>query len=295
MGKTFYAYPPWLRATTKTLFPSLAAGFFIFLSATGQLNSADALTTLLFISFCSVFLFLGIDERITLDDEKIMRRSAIYSAILKWSEIDDFYSSPHVLSIRSTSKSRRIKIFGGMNPYGLPYYEELGKLQREVEQRVGLGLIERWSQLQLPLVHVFSGLTWAAVAAYSVPFGVLLLYLVLFLTIEEMLLEKLLFFLLGMLVLAPFFVRDYRRNKKRLVLEHGGIRQTNGVEFFIPWQEITAVVMRETVMGYDSITIQAHNGNIFIPFSHINAGRILYLIKQRLLQPITFTTIPFVA
>ena len=76
--------------------------------------------------------------------------------------------------------------------------------------------------------------------------------------------------------------RDYRRNRKQLIIEREGLRQRNGEEVFIPWQAIVDIDVRELTAGYSpSIVIESREGKALkIPRSLMNCGQVLYLIRR---------------
>jgi len=53
-------------------------------------------------------------------------------------------------------------------------------------------------------------------------------YFILFVVMTEgMLVEKVLFLLVGLLAIVPFWLRDYRKNRRTLIVTSDGIKQTN--------------------------------------------------------------------
>jgi hypothetical protein len=67
---------------------------------------------------------------------------------------------------------------------------------------------------------------------------------------------KVLFLALAFGLLVPFVVRDYRRNRRTLVLEQEGLRLTDGKELFIPWKTVTAILVTEAPIGPGSIIVK---------------------------------------
>ena len=150
-------------------------------------------------------------------------------------------------------------------------------------KHAGRRLAQMWAQLELPINVNYPGLRLGTVIAYLLTACFTLYVFILFLTkLEGLLFEKVLFLFFGLLILVPFFVRDYRRNRKQLIIEREGLRQRNGEEVFIPWQAIVDIDVRELTAGYSpSIVIESREGKALkIPRSLMNCGQVLYLIRR---------------
>ena len=218
--------------------------------------------------------------RVILDDDGIIYQGLTGSVKLKWSEVDDFYSSPRSITVTSIRQRKRIYIFSGQLGFS---FEPFEILQEEVAKHAGRRLAQMWAQLELPINVNYPGLRLGTVIAYLLTACFTLYVFILFLTkLEGLLFEKVLFLFFGLLILVPFFVRDYRRNRKQLIIEREGLRQRNGEEVFIPWQAIVDIDVRELTAGYSpSIVIESREGKALkIPRSLMNCGQVLYLIRR---------------
>ena len=229
----------------------------------------------------AVIVNLDLKTKVTLDEEKITLQNWTGSVTLGWPEIDDIHCSPRLISIASTRRGERIKIFKGEYGFSL---EPFDALQEEVTRHAAHRLEQVWEQLKFPLAYTYPGGLWGLMLVYLIPICLVLTFFILFaIRIEGLWFEKFLFLVVGILVLIPLFIRDYRRTHKKLILEPEGVREANGKEKFIPWQAITRIIVREPLsIGYGSIIVESRaKQSIRIPRSLMYCGQVNYFLKKR--------------
>jgi len=217
---------------------------------------------------------------VTSDEEKIIIRRWSNTMSLRWSEIDDVQSSPRFIAIRSIKRGKAFKAFKG--EYGLSL-EPFDVLQNEIIERSKNILENTWKRLSLPLTFRCSKSSVGLFAIYMIPLG-LILYVefLIAMTIDGYLLEKILFFVVSIAVLIPIFIRDMRRSRKTLILEDEGLRQINGRDYFIPWEAVEKIVIKDAPLGYGSVNIVSRDGKIFrFSRSIISCGAILSVIGRK--------------
>jgi hypothetical protein len=274
--KTF-VYPKSVRIAYGLL--SVLGLGVLFLGAVRGPFTLDTLVGFLLGLILTIVLNLALRETVRVDEERITFHELMSTVSLKWSEIDDVYSTPHSFILVS-DKHKKHFVFGD-GEY-VPSLEQFDALQREVFDRTMPRLIQRWKELQLPIAYVYPGLLWSTMLPYILVFGLVLFCFILFIIVEGLLLEKFLFLVAGTLLMVPFFVRDYTRNRRMLTIENEGLRETNGRAMFIPWQDISGIEILEGPLSYSSILVKSNDGKrIKIPRSLMNCGQILYIIKSR--------------
>ena len=277
--KTF-TYPRSVRSTLAIFSILGLFGVLLFPLLRDQQLSLDTLLGFFLILTACLLAYRVLNTKVTLDEERITYHGVIGEVTLNWSEVDEGYFSSHLISIASTTRRKRITFGRTEYVFSLEPYEMLYK---EVVDRVVPQVVQRWKQLRLPIEYVYPGLSRSSIVTYGCAFGLVLFFFVLFVLREGLLVEKLLFLISGTLLLFPFLIRDYLRNRRTLILEDNGLRERNGREKSIAWQEVSRIVVSEEPLTNSLISVESHTGeSIKIPRSLLDySGQILYLIRAR--------------
>jgi hypothetical protein len=236
---------------------------------------------------CCFLVACALEIRVVVDDERIVCQGLLSSTSMKWSQVSDVHSTAYRLSIVSIDLKKRINISAGdfntdqleLSQYALETFEaiRLGVLRRTLPL-----LSEKWERLTFPLTYVCATSTRGILLMYLIPLVLLLVFFFLFVTrTEGMVLEEVLFLALGLLVIVPFWIRDHRASRKMLVLTQNGLKQVNGNDIFIPWNEIAECSFKgdSIGMGFILIRSRAHK-YIKIPRALLSCGQILYFIER---------------
>jgi hypothetical protein len=226
-------------------------------------------------------LFL-LNSTLQLDENGIAYQGLRGRSVLKWSDITDVHTSPHALCITAANRKAKIVITQGeYADIGIgfePFYD----LCQEVTYRTLPRLSEIWAQQGLPLVCRYPGMTRPIVLAYAVPILLVMACFILFVVkTDGMLLEKILFLFLGLLAIVPFWLRDYRKNRRTLILTADGVKLTNGQDTMLAWTDVQEIILTEQALGIGWIIVKGRGGiEIQIPRSLRRCGEILYWLKR---------------
>jgi hypothetical protein len=242
----------------------------------------DAVSVFLSMGILSVCALLVLNSTLQLNENGITYRGLRGASVLKWSEITDVHSSPHVLSI--TAAHRRTKIVLQRGEYaGIGIgYEPFEELCQEVTHHTLPRLSQIWAQQGLPLVCRYPGITRQIVLAYAIPILLIMTFFMLFVVMTEgMLIQKVLFLFVGLLPIVPFWLRDYRKNCSTLIVTSDGIKQTNGHDVMLAWPDVQEILLTEQALGIGWIIVKGRGGiEIQIPRTLRKCGAILYWLKR---------------
>jgi len=125
-------------------------------------------------------------------------------------------------------------------------------------------------------------MTRQIVLAYAIPILVIMMWFILFVAMTEgMLMGKVLFLFVGLLPIVPFWLRDYRKNCRTLIVTSDGIKQTNGRDTMLAWTDVQEIILTEQALGIGWIIVKGRGGiEIQIPRSLRKCGEILYWLKR---------------
>ena len=263
-------------------FMGLGIGGMILVMVVQGNFSLGALSGLLFILTLCSLTARGLESRLVLDEEKIVDQGLFSSTSMKWSQVSDVHSSVLHISIASTDLKKRITV-NTFEYAGLSFGPEPSEvLRQEVLKRTVPLLSEKWERLTFPLTYAYSPYTRGNLLVYLVPLILVLMLFVLFVTMTEgMVFEKVFFLGLGLLAIVPFWIRDHRANRKKLILTRDGLKQVNGNDVVIPWNEIAECVFMEEPIGMGSVLIRSRTDTcIKLPRSLPSLGQILYFIER---------------
>lgn len=252
---------------------------FVSMMVRGELN-LDAVIAFFMLGILSVVMVLELNGTLQLAENGISYRGWGRESVVKWSEITEVIASSHRLSI--TTAHRKIVLrHGEYAGIGIGY-EPFEDLCQEVTHRTLPRLSQIWAQQGLPLVCRYPGVTRQIVLAYAAPILLIMTFFILFVVkTEGMLVEKVVFLLAGLLVIVPFWLRDYRRNGRTLLVAADGIKQTNGQDTTLAWADIQEIILTEEALGFDSIIVKGRGGIVIrIPRSLPKCGAILYWLKR---------------
>lgn len=249
--------------------------------ARGELN-LDAVSVFFLMGILSVCVLLGLNSTLQLDENGITYRGFGRVSVLKWSEITDVHTSPHVLSITVAHRNAKIVITHGEYAgiaIGLELFEDLCQ---EVTHRTLPRLSKIWVQQGLPLVCRYPGITRQMVLAYAIPILLIMTFFILFVAMTEgMLMGKVLFLFVGLLPIVPFWLRDYRKNCRTVIVTSDGIKLTNGRDTMLAWTDVQEIILTEQALGIGWIFVKGRGGiEIQIPRSLRKCGEILYWLKR---------------
>ena len=222
-----YTYPAALRRIVMTT-TGVEGALLVWMIARGELN-LDAVLAFFLIGILSVWGLLELNSTLQLDENGISARGWRRESVLKWSEITDVQISSHLLSITTAHRNAKIVLSHGEYAGIGIGFEPFEDLCQEVAQRTLPRLSKIWVQQGLPLLCRYPGITRQIVLVYAIPLLIIMTYFILFVVMTEgMLVEKVLFLLVGLLAIVPFWLRDYRKNRRTLIVTSDGIKQTNG-------------------------------------------------------------------
>lgn len=272
--------PRSLRVVVGLLSALLVAAVLVSLLREEAITILTIIESMCVIIICAASNYALSAIKLTLDEQQMTYCTLTGSTIYKWEDIDDVDQTPHFTFVSMASSSRRLTLCSG--EYGLSSLQPFEELRREITNKVLSRLYERWDRLNLPLTFTYPRFHWTVILAYTIPLFLVFMFFALFVVpTEGMVVEKVVFIVLGVIIVLPFFIRDFRRSRKKLVLEQQGLRQTNGKQLVIPWHEIKNISVKESYIGYGSISVGSNEtGWIRIPGSHPNRGQILHLIKK---------------
>lgn len=249
--------------------------------ARGELN-LDAVLAFCLLGILGMCAMLELSGTLQLDENGITYRAWVGGLVLKWSEITDVHTSPHLLSITTAHcNTKHVLRHGEYAGIGAGF-EPFDDLCQEVTHRTLPRLSQRWAQQGLPLVCRYPGITRQIVLAYAIPTLLLVTAFILFVVrTEGMLMEKFLFLFVGLLVMVPFWLRDYRKNRRTLIVTSEGVKQTNGQDTILAWADVQEIMLTVEALGLGSIIVKGRGGiAIQIPRSLPNCGTILYWLKH---------------
>ena len=249
--------------------------------ARGGLNF-DAVLAFFLMGILSVCVLLTLNSTLQLDENGISYRGLRGGSVLKWSEITDVHTSPHVLSITAAHNNAKIVLHHGEYAGIGTGFEPFEDLCQEVTHRTLPRLSQIWARQGLPLVCRYPGITRQIVLAYTIPILVIMTFFILIVAMTEgMLVEKVLFLFVGLLVIVPFWLRDYRKNRRTLILTSDGVKQTNGQDTMLAWTDVQEIMLTEEALGFGWIIVKGCGGiEIQIPRSLLKCGEILYWLKR---------------
>lgn len=275
-----YTYPPALRWVTTTS-AGVAGAFFVWTFARGELN-LDVVLAFSLLGILSVVMLIDLNGTLQLDENGITYRAWVGGEVLKWSEITDVHTSPHVLSITAAHRnSKHVLRHGEYAGLGIGF-EPFEDLCQEVTHRTLPRLSQIWAQQGLPLVCRYPRITRQMVLAYAIPILLIMTFFIMFVVMSEgMLVGKVLFLFVGLLVMVPFGLRDYRKNCRTLIVTSDGVKQTNGQDTMLAWADVQEIMLTEQASGLGWIIVKGRGGiEIQIPRSLRNCGTILYWLKR---------------
>lgn len=249
--------------------------------ARGELN-LDAVSAFFLMGILSVWVLLGLNTTLQLDENGITYRGMVGASVLKWSEITDVHTSPHVLSITAVNRNSKVVIQRGEYAGIGIGYEPFEELCQEVTHRTLPRLSQIWAQQGLPLVCRYPGMTRQIVLAYAIPILLIMTFFILFVTMTEgMLMGKVLFLFVGLLAIVPFWLRDYRKNCRTVIVTSDGVKQTNGHDLMLAWTDVQEIMLTEQALGIGWIIVRGRDGiEMQIPRSLRKCGAILYWLKR---------------
>ena len=275
-----YTYPSALRWSVTTTTGGMGA-LLVWTIARGELN-LDAVLAFFLMGILSVCVLFWLNSTLQLDEHGIIYRGLGGASVLKWSEITDMHTSPHVLSITASNRNAKIVIQHGEYAGIGTGFEPFEDLCQEVTHRTLPRLSQIWEQQGLPLVCRYPGITRQIVLAYAIPILVIMTYFILIVAMTEgMLVGKVLFLFVGLLVIVPFWLRDYRKNCRTLIVTSDGVKQTNGQDTMLAWTDVQEIMLTEQAIGIGWIIVKGRGGiEIQIPRSLRKCGAILYWLKR---------------
>lgn len=273
-----YTYPPALRRVITTTTGAMGA-LLVWTIVRGDMN-LDAVLAFFLFGTLSVVAVVELNGTLRLDETGIRYRGWGRESVVKWSEITEVITSSHRLCI--TTAHRKIVLHHGEYAGIGIGYEPFEDLCQEVTHRTLPRLSRILAKQELPLVCRYPGITRRIVLAYTAPILLIMACFILFLVkTEGMLVGKVVFLLAGILVIVPFWLRDYRRNRRMLFVTTEGIKQTNGQDTTLAWADIREIILTEEASGFDWIIVKGHEGTeIRIPRSLPQCGAILYWLKR---------------
>jgi hypothetical protein len=214
-----------------------------------------------------------------LTNESLTVQTLLSRTTLRWTDVEDILESGRRVCLRG----RRQRISLRQGDYGLSL-ESFGELRGEIRRRVDALLQQRWANISLGKDRSYSYPHMGIVhnAGYAIP---LLLILIVFLAYP---ISAGIFsweqsgFLAGAIALvAGFWVRDYRRSLKTLVLSQDEVREENGKNRAIRWLDVERLIVREGLVGYGSLVIVGGRGQkITIPRGIQRCGELMFLLTQ---------------
>ena len=246
--------------------------------------NVDAVMGFSVLGILGVWAVLELNGTVQLDENGLTAKWWRGKSVMPWAEVADVQISSHMLSITTARQNTRIVLrhgeYAGIG-IGLEPFDDLCQ---EAAKHTLPRLSKAWVQQGLPLYCRYPGITRGTVALYVIPLLLIMTFFIKFATMAEgMLLEKLVFLLVGLLAIAPFWLRDHRKNRKTLILTTDGVKQskTNGQDIFLAWPDIQEITLTEEPSGFGSIIVKGCNDQeIQIPRSLQNAGAILYWLKR---------------
>ena len=259
-----------------------ATAVLVFARSDQGLDSAPNRVVLAALAIATVLMIALLwRTRLTLDPSGIAYQSLWSRVRLAWAEVDDFQCSPRLVWVASTKTRKRIRAFRG--EYGMSL-EPFDKLQAEIDRQVGERLDRASGGIQLPMRLEYPGLGVGTGLIYVIPMLFVLWYAILLaISSPGAWPGTLAFSLVACLVLVPFFVRDYRRSHRKILLEDNGLREVNGHETSIAWSAIARITVKEPLgTGYGSIVVEGTDAQkIRIPRAMNHAGHVLRVISSR--------------
>lgn len=275
-----YACAPVLQWSVIICIGTMGA-LLVWMISRGEMTF-DAVMGFSVVGILGVWAVLEVNGTLQLDENGLTAKGWRGKSVLPWAEVADVQISPHMLSIATARRNTRIVLrhgeYAGIG-IGLEPFDDLCQ---EVAKHTLPRLSKAWAQQGLPLHCRYPGITRGTVALYVIPLLLIMTFFTTFVTMSEgMLLEKVVFLLVGLLAIVPFWLRDHRKNRKTLILTTDGVKQTNGQNIFLAWSDIQEITLTEEPPGLGSIIVKGRNDQeIQIPRSLQNAGAILYWLKR---------------
>ena len=228
--------------------------------------------------------FLEINAtRVTLDTSGV----AIYQCFgrwlrFRWSDIEDLDCSPRVISIAVRGLKGRVKLFLGARGYSLESFDEL---QDAIAEQAMPRLLEAWNRVALPVVYTYPGLTRGEILGYLVAVAAVSLWpLVFAIAVTGFVVAKLMFAMLSLGLLSPFFLRDWRRAHGAVRLAPDHVERISRRNLMLPWKAITELIISDpAASGFGWIHLVADDGRrIRIPRSSRECGAIRHILSQKI-------------
>jgi hypothetical protein len=140
---------------------------------------------------------------------------------------------------------------------------------------------EKWGRLTLhsPRWYAYPPLSWLQWTGYLIASGyATFLFALAPLLYGHVEAEWLLYWIGAILVISPWFIRDLRRSRQRLVLTNDGIRLLRGrTTQPFPWEEIKRIEAKE-----DAIFIGGpESRRLRIPLRMQRCGELLFFLRTR--------------
>ena len=275
-----FQYPVSTRKLTITfsVLTVVLVTYAIFVSEAGFVEKV--FTFALVAGIATILNLEVLGRKIIVDNAGIRQQSFLFSTNVRWREIDDLVHSPRFLLLTAAEGRRRIVIFRGEYGFSLEPFDEL---RNDVVRRVEDLLARKWNEFDLRDGRVYTyPFAVADLLGYLVSLSLVLFFFVIVpLWIGLFQREQLLLLVLAMLTIGIFFVRDWRRQHKTIILRADGILQNNGRSILIPWMEVERLTIKETWPGYGSIVIEGRRGyKIFIRRKIRRCGELLFLLRK---------------
>jgi len=224
-------------------------------------------------------ILLVLTKEAILTDVSLTVQTALSRTTLRWADIEDVLESRRRICLKG--RGRRICL--SQSDYGLSLVP-FDELRVNILRRVNEPLKRQWADLSLEArrSYAYPRLGLGHRLGYAIP---LLLIVTVFLAYPiwaGVFGWVQLLFLLGSIALtASFWVRDYRRSLKKLVLSKEEVREENGKACSVRWGDIEQLVVREGIIGYGSLVIVGGQGQkISIPRGIDHCGELTFLLTR---------------
>jgi Ca2+/Na+ antiporter len=286
-----FRYPPAIRRLGFILASICIGGLALVYAISGQsVSFFDVFVTFLFFALLLVYANLEfLTHEVRIDDLAITERTPFSTKRLEWTEVQDLINSSRLIVVTGSGGSGSIALFRGDYGFSLEPFEEL---RDAISQRLESLLVNRWREISLAggRTYMPPPFSIGQILAYLIPVSLIIVFLLIVpISMGHFRAWGFVLLLLGLLTVAPFLLRDYRRSKTKIILGEDGIAQKDGESRLLLWQDVARVIVREPVMfGYGLVTVVGSKGErIHISRRIRGFGELMFLLMKNARSTIT--------
>ena len=237
-------------------------------------------------------LYLNLEmwlSEVQVDDVGIVRRLPLTTRTLQWGQVEDLVIFPRLILLRGRGGKDQMRLHRGEYGFSLEPFEEMRDLIRSKAEPL---LLERWRRIPPGnnRFYQYPPVSLAQIGGYVVC-CLLVAYAFVFVPIESGLfrLEQVLFLAASLFVVGLFFVRDFRKSQRHIVLGEDGLREVNGSGTSLRYEEIAGIVVRPPLFGSGSLVMRGRDDTkLSVPLGIRPCGEFLFLLSVRSQGTITY-------